>query len=704
MLPPAAADSSTAQPEDTVGFTTLDHVLIKTIVAALTGVEGSMSVDQARDVVDELIHLTTDRHRSYFHRGFLETLTSGQVPQTFPEENAARRTWSLAGRLMALTRKGDRSGICRLVATERQAVEELMTLPEAVPAAIMVAPQLVEALWENQHYADLAIVDHRVAAAAGLPLLRRLLRAGRDLFLLHRTAEASLVLDLLENAVGHLRDDPPPQAFLSELRRRRAQILRAGGHFARAKEAFERLAGTSENPLDSPTQTDIALCAGSFEWLSDVAVPTDAASVPDMLSRLDQAQPAAQAALRNPHGFLTNAQYILGVRALLRDESDEARAFLEEAYAGMSARRELYRDAFSKCRLYYSLAILRSLHAPQFAIAREIIEQTGEDHDFRDWPPWLMRQAFEFAQAAPSEAVALAEWTTNRFPVLAEDLLLNADLVSRSEALQELIKARITSDARPIESRWNEAKTLLTCAQRSGDSAVGRGALDVLEELALLSPSVRERCSEFLADQQNYDPMWSWEEAQFCRAHLLELDGHCNDAGLILATLIHSALTQDDREGARGLYEHLRSLGDSCPPFPEVDARIRALEDGSAPTPAVDAGTLATGPRIRVLFVGGNETQARYDAWIVGELRDRYPQVTVTFEHTGWTSNWGVQAERIERLMADHDAAIVMRFVRTELGRRVRDDVGRLGKRWFPCTGHGRDSVLRAIVQAASLV
>jgi hypothetical protein len=531
-----------------------------------------------------------------------------------------------------------------------------------------------------------------------------LLHAGRDLFLLHRTAEASLVLDLLESAVSHLREDPPPAPFLSELRRRRAQILRAGGHFARAREAFEQLGAPRGEPLDSPTQTDIALCAGSFKWLSDVAIPADAASVPDMLSRLDQAEPYAQAALSSPRGFLTNTQYILGVRALLRDEADEARALLEEAYAGMSARRELYRDAFSKCRLYYSLAILRSLHAPQLAIAREIIEQTGEDQDFKDWPQWLMRQAFEFAQAAPSEAVALAEWTVNRFPSLAEDLLLNADVVARSEALQGLIKARVTSAERPLESRWNEATTLLKCAQRAGDSGVGRGALDVLEELALLSPLARGRCAEFLADQQNYDPMWTWEEAQFCRAHLLELDGRCDDAAIILARLIRLALTQDDREGARGLYEHLKSLGASCPPFPDVEARMRALEDGLAPAPASGTGSLRSGPRIRILFVGGNEIQARYDAWIEGELRDQYPRVAVTFEHTGWTSNWGIQADRIQRLMGDHDAAVVMRFVRTELGRRVRDDVGRLGKRWFPCTGHGRDSVLRSIVQAASLI
>jgi len=41
-------------------------------------------------------------------------------------------------------------------------------------------------------------------------------------------------------------------------------------------------------------------------------------------------------------------------------------------------------------------------------------------------------------------------------------------------------------------------------------------------------------------------------------------------------------------------------------------------------------------------------------------------------------------------MLPQYNALIIMRFIRTELGRRLRKLCGENGLMWFPCTGRGR--------------
>lgn len=104
---------------------------------------------------------------------------------------------------------------------------------------------------------------------------------------------------------------------------------------------------------------------------------------------------------------------------------------------------------------------------------------------------------------------------------------------------------------------------------------------------------------------------------------------------------------------------------------------------------------------VRVLFVGGNEIQAQYHAEIERSLPSR---VTVDWFTTGWSARWGPEAERIESHYERADAVVLMQFTRTQLGRRLRRSSGEAGLPWIPCTGHGRDSLRRAIVRAVAVV
>ena len=101
----------------------------------------------------------------------------------------------------------------------------------------------------------------------------------------------------------------------------------------------------------------------------------------------------------------------------------------------------------------------------------------------------------------------------------------------------------------------------------------------------------------------------------------------------------------------------------------------------------------------RILFVGGNESQERYEASLRADFLERNPGSTIDFTH--WSSNWGRQIDEVKPKLAQYSAMVLMRFVRTQMGRELR----RLGTRfdlpWVACTGHGRESLRRAIENAA---
>lgn len=108
---------------------------------------------------------------------------------------------------------------------------------------------------------------------------------------------------------------------------------------------------------------------------------------------------------------------------------------------------------------------------------------------------------------------------------------------------------------------------------------------------------------------------------------------------------------------------------------------------------------------VRVVFVGGNETQAAYVPYIESVLGETYEgRVSVTWVDQTWGSNWHIVAERVDRLLADADVVCLMTFVRTALGGRVRKLSKAHGVPWVAVTGHGRAALIGSIQEAVGVV
>jgi hypothetical protein len=113
-----------------------------------------------------------------------------------------------------------------------------------------------------------------------------------------------------------------------------------------------------------------------------------------------------------------------------------------------------------------------------------------------------------------------------------------------------------------------------------------------------------------------------------------------------------------------------------------------------------DNDIITTAGKVRVIYVGGNEIQQRYEKDIVAELAVEHPNLSVDFEYPGWSSNWASVADGIKSRLGDYDGLVLSYFVRTIFGRTVRK-MCTDSCPWWAAPGHGKASIKRGILAAA---
>ena len=269
--------------EDSAGFTTLDRILIQQIVAAVGETDGALSIDQVTDLVEEAIHLSSTRHRTYFHRSFLNTLLGLDLELKAPEENPSRRAWLLAGRISALERKSSWQTIEDLYQNQLEDIQNLLRTER--DCATMVAPKLFNALRHRDKTADaVACLPPDVVAELGPKLIPNLLNLAGDAYRTRQVTETRLIVDLLLKTIDLMSPaNVPPPPIVREISRRHAQCLKSEGHFAVAEVAFQKLAQQPSEIDLADIHTDLGLSLGRFKWLYEVEVPRQAHQVSILL-------------------------------------------------------------------------------------------------------------------------------------------------------------------------------------------------------------------------------------------------------------------------------------------------------------------------------------------------------------------------------------------------------------------------------------
>ena len=107
-----------------------------------------------------------------------------------------------------------------------------------------------------------------------------------------------------------------------------------------------------------------------------------------------------------------------------------------------------------------------------------------------------------------------------------------------------------------------------------------------------------------------------------------------------------------------------------------------------------------------IVFVGGDEGQAKRDAQINTDISNRYSDlVTIEWVHTNWTAQWHPDAKRVsDTLGKKADALVLMPLVRTGMGAYLRKAAGEHGVPWIACTGRGVATITRSLDEAVQVV
>lgn len=419
-------------------------------------------------------------------------------------------------------------------------------------------------------------------------------------------------------------------------------------------------------------------------------------------------------------GGRNHGDFCLGMALFARGEGAAAVPYLERAVAGMAADPERYGrfGPLDSARLALAVALAELTDLARVPYARDLMRQILDAHARA--PEYMWRRALVALELTdPESAIELAHELYRAEGTRVLGVLADTRIVRHVPAALDELLAQAKSVEFTPEKRWSAAMVVLAESHAMRDVATAEGpgayrerateALDVLVELAAAEP-FRTQLIELLDDEHGpwrtaIEPL----DARVVQASLYEAKGLFANAANELAQAFHATLDADDEWAigkAEALLEDIRALGGDEAVAP-LEPRLmqykevfeRRSQSGLIVPPSVNPEDLYG----LVLVVGGNETQSQQDQAISAAIKKQWPNITILFERTGWNSNWGEQLRAMEGHLARARVVVIMRYVRTMLGKALRKRCSELEIPWVACTGSGRASMLRAIEQAVLL-
>jgi len=703
-------EETTAQPEDTDEFTTLDNWLIRTIVASAFGEEGALQPEQVEDLVEETVELNASKQHRLFHRGYLHAIFGRGLSFHFQGENEERRLWYFCGALFGFLRREDHAK-CLSLLQEQARLAKRLAESRKVRCGAMLLPQLYRPLLDAGEFALARDwLENQVMMLHPEKRARMLFGAHCDAATLLRRgkpAEASLFLEVVDSATEDATAFP--EGFCSWIRmqndRKRAQALQLKGEFAGAEHILEELV-KKEGFDDGPSALgDLGLIRGGFRSLQAILPRREqekSAPLHDSLAK--GAELFEQAVTR--HGTMaTNAHFCLGILHLLRDTKHASRCadHFKNALLGMLRKEEAYSEGnlIEWAQFCLGLTLLEAGEPSDYHNAAERIEQSlGGTVVF---PLWLWGRALHAAVLFDDTSLAekVAEHLLHTRGAEVQTILRQSGIATQSRGICRKYLDWLLTVKLPVAERWFELKQLLPCALKDGDLSQAEDILDALEGVALENEECRAGFLQLLQESANYSPAWDTSEAELARIKMQELGGQFAEAAELLKRRIYRL-----REGgadyqlaeARGILERVRG-------YKLDDPSLVLLAEQLAPTNETPASPgltdkLRAGHSLFVLYIGGNETQEVYVPHIRAELLRVYPGLRIEFYFPQWTSRWNVHLDKVRPMIVDADVVVLNKFVRTQFGESVRR-LCNADHPWWPCTGHGRKSLKTSIEEAA---
>ncbi|MCG5511114.1 hypothetical protein [Ectothiorhodospira lacustris] len=691
-------------------FTQLDRVVMEQIIATLAEEDRALKPDELVDLVESVHALDTGRKRSYFHLGFLDALLPGRRPDMGrPEMNDERRQWYLAGLLSGYVRQQNHAAIRDTLHRYAAIFRAASSTPGGAGAGMLteVHPYLLIHGFQNEATRLLRGQRRHLTPATA----RLILQSATGAIRRGDAAIANVLLVELREGLPHVALDTAERASLEAgLGRRLGQALQLQGNFSAAKEAFAGL--IAEGRLMSPRlHADMGLVLGGFRSLAELVLPPDLDRVRTIQAQLRQGERYFTEAVERFGPVALGAHYALGVRDFLRwmedDGGDEAREqalmHVNAALIGMMTETDAQDPERSllvdRCRFMQAVLMMARLDAASAQAAMESWRALMAQQDQPFWPAWGIQRLLECADLVdPALAGEIAESLWCRHGEAVLPLIDRPEWFARSPRLLDDLQVlcRAGTD-QALQVQWDRWSLLMSAALSAGRLEAAQEGLDGMEHLAHEDSRFCEPMLDLLEAPARLDPAWSETDILRARFRLYRRLGRDPEAFSQLRALFFALRDARPLEAAQTL-ALFRECG--AAPAQYEDLVLPGIEaDHDEDSDLLEQ--LEGGAELTVLFVGGNEIQARYSDELSREIAAQWPGVRVEFRHTGWSSNWGRDVNHLKRQAAGADAVVLMTMMRTTLGRVLREALNDPPRPWIPCTGTGRQALFQSIRHAA---
>lgn len=689
------------------GGTALDAVLVSAVVAA--GGTASPFDDFVAPALSENLSIRPSAPGTWFLIGMAHAcgLEGSPVEPSTPDEDL--RYYRFLGAVTALVGSGttkDLSLMLDLLKGERPSVERIVGGAEGAHLSGRLINAVVEpdARWAAELLArcplpfagwEEVLGSFRRTAAA--------LLQGGDMItaeLLLRSADETLSSWTIasDSATGQLGDEM--QAEAAQLCLLRVTCRRARRDFAGAARLMAELPDTQ---LPAPSQVSAhcerALIAAELADITQLRFPRSGRERRSMLVRLERSARHVDEVLEADPDNLVG-RLLSGMRALCTDDDAAAARDLglsEAALVGVADAEALTGGA----RFHSALCQLRLLEPGTDESAyRQLTSAMSEGYE--PIPEWLVAAAEALdAHQSPivAEAISLAASVSPSDPAVTSMVCVHAK--RGTGAIVDLAQRLAGDRGRSLSSRFALLESALDGTSTEGDRNIVEQLVDEIDDVVVRAcdPALDERWGDLLGRHEAVRLLLDPFHADLLRVDVLRRVGRIEEARELASRLFYRVAAG----GVAGVDggELLDLLGHLGAGEEELEA-LRPLVAGDPEAPEHLAPLVQRD--LRILFVGGNESQERYQEAIDTALTARYEgRVVVEWFTPGWGSNWMKAFSRIESCYEAADAVVLMPYVRTLLGRRVRKTAGEAGLPWVACTAHGRDGLLRAIERAVAV-
>jgi hypothetical protein len=698
-VPPESAGSQ--ERGTSVAFTTLDKVVIDQIIATAAQAQGALSSDDLDDFLQTIVSLSIEVAKSYHHLGFADALLKDRhLDWQRDEFNDERRGWYLVGALTAYVRLQQHDSILELIQSRRQDFEALYQQENI--AGQFAANALCPYLLSKGMTLEAANLIAPHVSQYCVPAIRQMLVRSADQLRIGQVSNVSPMIETLFHAASKLETIPSHgHSLLRMTKRLMAQVCQSRGQFDAARVLLTQLRQEKHTSAAAGVLADLALVEAGIANVTDLKLPEDPEARVQLRAALanseDLFRQCSASDRPSSRGSLALAllDYLMWTEK--RDDPSLVRALasVRLALATVCATRDgaVYQNSglVGQCLFMESVLLINKLtdHEAQLAWAvwQRIPASAGH------LPSVDIRLLLNAAQAVSHPLTAkFVESLLNYGRTDSDTFLRDPVILAHSPALLERALASINDVALSDREKWNRLVAVVPAAIQRQEIGVAESALTHLQQLALHGSCILF-AREWFSQEVNYQSVWDVDDAIWIRAEIAHCEGDLVECGQLLAKLfwLENHRSPEAAEEILALMQEWRIPSDIRGPCVSGLVKV-AADKATAQSTQFDRARV-----VRVVFVGGNETQERYDEYVRETIAVDWPNVEIEFFHTGWSANWGRDLSNIVKAANSSDAVVIMRFVRTMMGRRLRSQIT---KPWFPCTGHGRASVLGTIERA----